>query len=66
MSKKNQEIIGEYMDDISILTGKRKKLFDNMRKLHPKGNKKSQMGLCLDLDESRVDYYIKFIFNTEK
>ena len=66
MSEKKSIIIEGYNEDISTLTGKRKILFNNMRKLHPKGNKKAQMGLCLDLDESRVDYYIKFIFNTEK
>jgi hypothetical protein len=66
MRGKKSIIIEEYSEDISTLTGKRKILFDNMKKLHPKGNKKAQMGLCLDLDESRVDYYIKFIFNTEK
>ena len=66
MARKKIEIVGEYEEDISTLTGKRKILFNNMRKLHPKGNEKAQMGLCLDLDESRVDYYIKFIFNTEK
>jgi hypothetical protein len=66
MSEKKSIIIEGYNEDISTLTGKRKILFNNMRKLHPKGNKKAQMGLCLDLEESRVDYYIKFIFNTEK
>ena len=66
MSEKKSIIIEGYNEDISTLTGKRKILFNNMRKLHPKGNKKAQMGLCLDLDESGVDYYIKFIFNTEK
>ena len=66
MRGKKSIIIEEYSEDISTLTGKRKILFDNMKKLHPKGNKKAQMSLCLNLDESRVDYYIKFIFNTEK
>ena len=66
MSEKKSIIIEGYNEDISTLTGKRKILFNNMRKLHPKGNKKAQMGLCLDLEESRVDYYIKFIFNTKK
>ena len=66
MGTKNKEIIREYTEDVSILTGKRKKLFENMRKLYPKGNEKSQIGLCLELDDSRVDYYIKFIFNTER
>jgi len=47
MARKKIEIVGEYEEDISTLTGKRKILFNNMRKLHPKGNKKAQMGLCL-------------------
>lgn len=66
MRTKNKEIVWECLEDISTLTGKRKKLFENMRKLYPKGNEKSQIRLCLDLEEKRVDYYIKFIFNTER
>lgn len=66
MARKKIEIIGEYEEDISTLTGKRKILFNNMRKLHPKGNEKAQMGLCLDLDDSRVDHYINCIFNVNE
>lgn len=66
MGTKNQRIIEEYVNDIPILTGKRKKLYDNMRKLYPKGNEKAQIGLCSDLDESRLDHYINCIFNIKE
>lgn len=66
MGTKNRGIIREYQEDVSTLTGKRKKLFENMRKLYPKGNEKFQIRLCLELEDSRVEYYIKFIFNTGK
>jgi hypothetical protein len=66
MRTKRIKIIREYQKDISTLTGKRKKLFENMRKIYPKGNEELQKGLCLDLDESRLDYYINHIFNPEE
>ena len=66
MKRKKIEIIRNYTQDIPTLTGKRKKLFENMRKLYPKGNETLQMDLCLDLDDSRLDYYINSIFNTKE
>lgn len=63
MTRKKIEICRKYTEDFTTLTGKRKILFYNMRKLHPKGNKNAQMGLCLDIDETRVDYYIESVFN---
>lgn len=66
MESKKIEIIEGYTEDIPTLTGKRKKLFENMRKLYPKGNEFAQRGLCIDLDDSRLDYYINSIFNTEE
>lgn len=65
MARKKIDIIREYTEDVSTLTGNRKILFERMRKLYPKGNEKSQIGLCLDLDDSRIEYYINNIFNTE-
>jgi len=66
METKKIEIIRECPEDISTLTGKRKQLFENMRKLYPKGNRSAQIGLCIDLDDSRLDYYINSIFNTKE
>ena len=56
--EKNKEIVEEKESNISILTGKRKELFDNMRILYPKGKKDAQIELCLELHESRIDYYL--------
>lgn len=64
MGRKKTEILREYQEDITILTGKRKILFENMRRLYPKGNERAQIGLCVDLDESRLDHYINCIFNS--
>lgn len=63
MSRKKGEIVREDVDNISTLTGKRKDLFENMRKLYPKGKKESQLSMCIELEDKRVDYYLNNIFN---
>lgn len=63
MARKKEEIIGGDIDNISTLTGKRKELFENMRKLYPKGKKESQLSMCIELEDKRVDYYLNKIFN---
>jgi len=66
MSVKKDKIIREFSEDISILAGKRKTLFENMRKLYPKGKEDKQLDFCLNLNESRLDYYINSLFNFNK
>jgi len=63
MARKKEEIIGGDIDNISTLAGKRKELFENMRKLYPKGKKESQLSMCIELEDKRVDYYLNKIFN---
>ena len=60
--KIKSEIFKEIVDKNSTLTGRRKILFDNMRKLYPKGKKEAQEKLCLELSEDRVEHYIKNVF----
>jgi len=60
--KIKSEIFEEILDKNPTLTGRRKILFDTMRKLYPKGKKEAQLKLCLELSEDRVEYYIKNIF----
>lgn len=55
----------QYSEDISKLDDRRKKLFKNIRILHPKGNEKAQLQLCIDLNDSRIEYYINNIFKTD-
>ncbi len=63
MAKKKREIIREDVDNISTLKGKRKEIFENMRKLYPKGKKESQLSMCIELEDKKVDYYLNNIFN---
>jgi hypothetical protein len=63
MARKKEEIIRGDMNNISTLTGKRKDLFENMRKLYPKGKKEAQISMCIELEDKRVDYYLNNIFN---
>lgn len=60
--KIKSEIFEEILDKNSTLTGRRKILFDTMRKLYSKGKKEAQVKLCLELSDDRVEYYIKNIF----
>ena len=60
--KIKSEIIEEIVDKSSTLTGRRKILFNNMRKLYPKVKKESREKLCLELSEDRVEHYIKNVF----
>ncbi len=66
MTTKKSKIIRGIQEDSSILTGKRKNLFDRMRKLYPKGNESAQTIMCVELSEERVDYYLNNVFNSKK
>jgi hypothetical protein len=63
--KKNKIIESFEIEEIE-LTGRRKVLFENMRKLYPKGNPKMQYKMCYDLTDDRVDYYINYVFIRKK
>jgi len=65
MSLENTVLPIQYSEDISKLDDRRKELFKNMRILHPKGNEKVQLKLCIDLNDSRIEYYINNIFKTD-
>jgi hypothetical protein len=60
--KIKSEIFEEILDKNPTLTGRRKILFDTMRKLYPNGKKESQVKFCLELSVDRVEYYIKKVF----
>jgi hypothetical protein len=45
------------------LTGRRKVLFETMRRLHPKGNTEMQSKMCEELRDERIEHYINSIFN---
>lgn len=57
------KIIEEHIEKILKLTGRRKILFETMRKLHPKGNPKAQFEMCEELHDERIEYYINSVFN---
>jgi hypothetical protein len=63
MARKRKEIIRKNENVIATLAGKRKELFENMRKLYPKGKKEAQISMCEELEDKRVDYYLNNIFN---
>lgn len=55
----------QYSEDVTKLENKRAELFKNIRRLYPKGSEKAQFKLCIELDESRVEYYINNIFKSD-
>lgn len=66
MGRKKLEIVEGITKDIPTLTGNRKILFENMRKLYPKGKIEAQIDLCNEIHDSRVDYYINTVFVIKK
>lgn len=57
------KIIEESEENILKLTGKRKILFETIRKLYPKGNIKAQYEMCEELHDERIEHYINSVFN---
>ena len=51
------KIIEEPTEKILKLTGRRKILFETMRKLYPKGNPKAQSKMCEELHDERIEHF---------
>jgi hypothetical protein len=57
------KIIEDPNEKILKLTGRRKILFETMRRLHPKGSAKAQSQMCEELHDERIEHYINHVFN---
>jgi hypothetical protein len=60
---KKTKIIEDPKEKDFKLTGRRKVLFETMRKLYPKGNPEMQFKMCDELHDGRIEHYINSIFN---
>jgi hypothetical protein len=59
--KKTKIIVDSEEKDIKLV-GRRKVLFETMRRLHPKGNPEMQSKMCGELHDERIEYYINSVF----